>query len=90
MNSQSRIKKVNHLKVDLKNIKPALAGVAQWTECWPANRSQQFDSQPGHMPELQARSPVGGVGEATDQCISHTSLFFSLFFSLHSPLTKNK
>ena len=29
----------------------ALAGVAQWTECGPAN----------HMPGLQARSPVGAV-----------------------------
>ena len=41
--------------------------LAQWIEqggacepkgCW-------FDSQSGHMPEFQARSPVGGVREAT-------------------------
>ena len=38
----------------------ALAGVAQWIEHWPVNQSR-FDSQSGHMPGLQARSPVGGV-----------------------------
>ena len=42
--------------------------------CW-------FDSQSGHMPGLQARSPVGGAQEATtDWCISPfpPSLPFSL------------
>ena len=29
-----------------------------------------FDSQSGHRPGLWARSLVGGVGEATDQCFS--------------------
>ena len=37
----------------------ALAGVAQWIELGPANQSCWFDSQSGHMPGLQARSPVG-------------------------------
>ena len=39
------------------------------------------------MPRLQARSPVGGMREAIDQCISCTLMFFSLCFSLHSPLS---
>ena len=40
----------------------ALAGVAQWIECWPAEaRGCWFDSQSGHMPGLWARSPVGGA-----------------------------
>ena len=39
----------------------ALAGGPRWTECRPVNQSHQFDSQPGHMPGLRARSPVGGV-----------------------------
>ena len=40
----------------------ALAGVAQWIECWPVNQ-RVTGSIPslGHMPELQARSPVGST-----------------------------
>ena len=49
-----------------------------------------LNPQSGHMPGLQARSPVGGVQEATDQCFSLTSMFLSLSFPLSSPLTKNK
>ena len=43
-----------------------LAGVAQWIEWWSANE-RVAGSIPslGHMPGLQARSPVGGVWEAT-------------------------
>ena len=29
--------------------------------------NRNIDSQSGHMPELQARSPVGGAQEATTQ-----------------------
>ena len=44
----------------------ALAGVAQWIECQPANQ-RVAGSIPslGHMPGLQNRSPVGGAQEAT-------------------------
>ena len=44
----------------------ALAGVAQWTERRPANQRaiSSIPSQ-GHMPGLQARSPVGVTPEAT-------------------------
>ena len=42
----------------------------------------QLDSQSGHMPQLRARSPGGGVWEATDRCISHKSMFLSLSPSL--------
>ena len=41
-------------------------------------RGYLFDSQSGHMPGLQARSPAGGVREATNRCSSHTSMFLSL------------
>ena len=42
----------------------ALATVAQWIECQPANQ-RVADSIPSwHMPGLQARSPVEGVQEA--------------------------
>ena len=43
----------------------ALAGVAQWIECGPQTKGLQFNSQSGHMPGLQARSPAGGMWEAT-------------------------
>ena len=49
-----------------KNVASALAGVAQWIKqglCEPMGH--QFDSQSGHMPGLQTRSPVGGMREAT-------------------------
>ena len=40
----------------------ALAGVAQWIECRPANhKGRWFDSQSGHMPGLLAKSPGVGV-----------------------------
>ena len=39
----------------------------------------QFNSQSGHMPGLQARSPVGGVWEATNQCLSHVDVSLPLF-----------
>ena len=44
----------------------ALAGVAQWIECWPANQNVA-GSIPnlGHMPGLQTRSPVRDAQEAT-------------------------
>ena len=52
--------------------------------------SRWFDSQSGHMPGLQARSPLGGVRKATDQCISHTLMFLFLYPSLPLSLKINK
>ena len=44
----------------------AVAGVARWIECQPANqRVASSITQSGHMPGLQARSLVGGAQEAT-------------------------
>ena len=51
--------------------------------CW-------FDSQLRHMLPLWATSPVGGLQEATDWCIFHTSMFLSLSFSLPYPLSRSK
>ena len=57
-------------------------GSVAWVlACEP--KGHWFDSQSGHMPGLQARSPVGGTQQAT------THWRFSLFFLL-SPLSKNK
>ena len=69
----------------------APAGVAQWV--WASSRKprgHQFDSLSGHMPGLLAGSPVEGVQRATNRCLSCTSTFLPLSFSLPSPLSKNK
>ena len=39
----------------------SLVGVAQWIESACEPKSHWFDFQSGHMPGLQARSPVGGL-----------------------------
>ena len=54
------------------------------------SKDRQLSSHTGHMPGLQAMSPAGGVREATNRCISCTSMFLSLSFSLFSPPSKNK
>ena len=63
--------------------KRSLAGVAQWIECQPLNQ-MGASSIPsvGHMPELLARSPVGGTGEATTQWCFSPSLSPTLPLSL--------
>ena len=62
---------------------PGWCGSGDWAlACEPKGR--QFNSQSGHMPGLQARSPGGGVREAT----THWCFFPSLSPSL--PLSKNK
>ena len=45
-------------------------------------KGHRFDSQSGHMPGLRARSPVGGVWEATTHRCFSPSLSPSLPFSL--------
>ena len=52
-------------------------------------KGRQFNPQSWHMPGLQAKSPVGGVGEVTNPCFSCTLMFLSLSL-VPSPLTKNK
>ena len=65
----------------------ALAGVAQWIECPPANQRvtgsipSQDTSQSG---SIQARSPLGGAQEAMTHCC------FSLSPSLPLPVKTNK
>ena len=72
----------------LKRSRLTLTGKApscKWKVCW-------FNSQSGNMPGLWARSLVGGVGEATNQCFSCTLMFLSLSYSFSSPFslfTKN-
>ena len=47
------------------------------------NKGCWFDSWSGHMPGLQARSPVWGVQEATDQCFSPLSPSFPLSLKIN-------
>ena len=50
-------------------VKYYLIGVAQWTECWSVNqRVTGSIASLGHVPGLQARSPVGGAREASTHC----------------------
>ena len=70
-------------------LSPGWCGSVDWVpDCKP--KGCRLDSQSGHMPGLQARSPLGGLREATDQRLSHTLMFLSLSFSLSSPLSLNK
>ena len=62
----------------------SLAGVAQWIGQQTEWKGCRLDSQSGHMPGLQARSPFGSVQEATNLCFStnvcfsHTLMFLFL------------
>ena len=59
-----------------RRCSPGLGGsVYCLVACEPEGR--WFDSQSGPMPGLRARSPVGGLREATNRCVSCTSMFLS-------------
>ena len=47
-----------------RNMSPGWCGSVDWTLDWEA-KGRWFNSQSGHMPGLQARSPVRGAWEAT-------------------------
>ena len=62
------------LKINYKNLKkkksPGWFGSMDWAPNWEA-KGHRFDSQSGHMPRLQARSPAGGLkGATTPWCFS--------------------
>ena len=73
------VKAIAHLKM---HPSPGWCGSVDWAPACE-QKGHQFDSQSGHMPGLQARSPVGGAREAPHADVS-------LPFSLPSPLSKNK
>ena len=69
---------ITHCHYLFKVIFLALAGVAQWTKCRPAiQRDTCSIPHQGTCLGLQARSPVGGVREATT-CLCFSSLSPSL------------
>ena len=43
---------------------------------WVTAYEPRFYSQAGHVPGLQAKSPVGAMQEATKQCFSPSLFFF--------------
>ena len=58
--STSMSQPLEHCQKKFQNT--ALAGVAQWIECWPENqRVSGSISSLGHMPGLKPRSPLGGA-----------------------------
>ena len=66
---------------ELTVICPGWCGSVDWAlACKP--KGHWFNSQSGHMPGLQARSPVGGVREATTRGCFSPSLSPSLPLSL--------
>ena len=58
-------------------IDPGWCGSVDWVPVWEP-KGRRFNSPSGHMPGLQASSLAGGVWEATNRCISHTSMFKNL------------
>ena len=60
-----------------------------WLSGLSANlrNERSLGSIPSHMPGLQARSPVGGVQEATNRYISDTLVFLSPSLSPFLPLS---
>ena len=56
------VEKGERLQNYLRMTSEALASMAQWIECPPANqRVAGLIPSLGHMPGLQAKSPVGGA-----------------------------
>ena len=68
------------------SIHPGWCGSVDWVLACES-KGWQFDSQSGHMPGWQARSPVGGVQEATNRCISLAHRCFSPSLSPSLPLS---
>ena len=63
----------------------ALAGVAQWIDCWPENQRV-----PSLIPVRARAWVVGQVPSGGCLRANHTLMFLSFSFSLPSPLSKNK
>ena len=71
---------LSHISVSLSPflcLKPMEKG--PWLVWLSGLSAHQFDSQSGHMPGWQAGSPVGGVQEASNQCVSHIDVSLPLF-----------
>ena len=79
---------LNNWKIVKKKNSSDWCGSVGWASAHK-EKGRWFDFQSGHVPGLRARSPVGGVREATYWCFSYTSKFASISFSLPYRLSKN-
>ena len=76
--------------VVFKNTQAALAGVAQWTECWPVNQRSPVRFLIRTHTWIAGRVTSWGLARGnTSTYLSHM-MFLPLSFSLPSPLSKNK
>ena len=76
---------LSFLFIFLRFLFLALAGVAQWIECWPANQRSLVQ-----FPVRAHAWVVGQVPRRGHMRGNHTLMFLSLSFFLLSPLSKNK
>ena len=63
-------------------VHPGWCGSVDWVPASLWTKGCQFNSQSGHMPGLQARTPVRGTWEATTHCCFSPSLSPSFPLSL--------
>ena len=80
------VKKVRRLR----STNWALAGVAQWVECWPGNQGSPVGFPVRTHAWVVGQVPSWGLSRGNDQRISRTSMLPSVPFTLPSPLSKNK
>ena len=79
---QTQKQKQNILSLTLKDWHTtSLTGMVLWAGSSHKAERHQFSSRSGYMPGLRARSPVGGLQKATNECFP-PSLFPSLPLSL--------
>ena len=62
-------------------------GSVEWAPPWKP-KGHWFDSQSGHVPGLWARSPVGGMWEATTHCCFSPSLPLPLSLKINTIFRK--
>ena len=77
------------LSVAESKAHPEWCGSVGWASTYKL-KGHWFKSRSGHKPGFPARFPVRGVWEATGWCLSLTSVFLFLSFSLPSPLSENE
>ena len=80
----------HHTQNYLERDYSALAGVARWIACWPADWKVTSVPSQGTRLGCGPKSPVGGMQDTTNRCISHLMFSPSLSPSLPLSLKRNK
>ena len=75
----------------VKNNSTGQCGSVDWVS-WQKAKGCWFNTQSGRMPRVHRFSPRSGCVQEkpTNRCFSLTLMFLSFYFSLPSPLSKNK